>query len=218
MKVGFRGFLLSSAASRLTKGADNLKRVRSAPFLFSGCRPAWLVEPGEKGVALSDRELEGYALFSLSGVLRQSNEGGLVMAEAVFVAPRTEEMTEVAISGGGALVTGLAEGVVIKFAPGLGALQPVFTWGTLLGVPLVGAAGALFTKGMIGDLFKGIAAAGLGILGYSLPALIAPYMPTGAQGARQLSGQQGVKQLPAGPMSAPQRAQSQVRAGSYLEF
>jgi hypothetical protein len=126
-------------------------------------------------------------------------------------------MTEVAISGGGALVTGLAEGVVIKFAPGLGALQPVFTWGTLLGVPLVGAAGALFTKGMIGDLFKGIAAAGLGVLGYSLPALIAPYMPTGAQGARQLSGQQGVKQLPAGPMSAPQRAQQQA-ARIGLEF
>jgi hypothetical protein len=138
-------------------------------------------------------------------------KGGLVMAEAVFVAPRTEEMTEVAVSGGGALVTGLAEGVVIKFAPGLGALQVPLTWATLLGVPLVGAAGALFTKGMIGNLFKGIASAGLGILGYSLPALIAPYMPTGAQGARQLSGQ-GVKQLPAGPMSAPQRAQAQARA------
>ena len=133
------------------------------------------------------------------------------MAEAVFVAPRTEEMTAVAVSGGGALVTGLAEGVVIKFAPGLGALQPVFTWGTLLGVPLVGAAGALFTKGMIGDLFKGIAAAGLGVLGYSLPALIAPYMPTGGQGAQQLGGQQGVKQLPAGPMFAPQRAQEAAR-------
>lgn len=141
------------------------------------------------------------------------------MAEAVFVAPRTEEMTEVAVSGGGALVTGLAEGVVIKFAPGLGALQVPLTWATLLGVPLVGAAGALFTKGMIGNLFKGIASAGLGILGYSLPALIAPYIPTaGLAGARQLGGQQGVKQLPAGPMSAPQRAQEQARAalGSWI--
>jgi len=137
-----------------------------------------------------------------------------------FAAPRTEEMTKVAIGLGGGVVTGLAEGVVIKFAPGLGALQPVITWGTLLGVPLVGAAGALFTRGMIGDLFQGVAAAGAGVLGYSLPALIAPYMPTatqpGGQGARQLGGGGGVKQLPAGPASAPQRAQAQVRAG--MEF
>lgn len=139
------------------------------------------------------------------------------MAEAVFATPRTEEMTGVAISGGGALVTGLAEGVIIKFAPGLGALQPVFTWGTLLGVPLAGVAGALFTRGMIADLFKGVAAAGCGVLGYSLPALITPYLPTGGQGARQIGGQQGVKQLPAGPMFAPQMAQQQAaRAG--LEF
>ena len=145
------------------------------------------------------------------------------MAEALaFAAPRTEEMTKAAVGLGGAVVTGLAEGVVIKFAPGLGALQPVITWGTLLGVPLVGVAGALFTRGMIGDLFQGVAAAGAGILGYSLPSLIAPYMPTGAgkeaggQGARQLGGGGGVKQLPAGPAYAPQRAQAQVRAG--MEF
>jgi len=144
------------------------------------------------------------------------------MAEALaFAAPRTEEMTKAAVGLGGAVVTGLAEGVVIKFAPGLGALQPVITWGTLLGVPLVGVAGALFTRGMIGDLFQGVAAAGAGILGYSLPSLIAPYMPTagqagGGQGARQLGGGGGVKQLPAGPAYAPQRAQVQVRAG--MEF
>ena len=139
------------------------------------------------------------------------------MAEAMFAAPRTEEMTGVAISGGGALVTGLAEGVVIKFAPGLGALQPVFTWGTLLGVPLVGVAGALFTKGMIGDLFKGIAAAGAGVLGYSLPALITPYLPTGKQGVQQLGGGAMVKQLPAGPMAAPQRAQQMAAVGAGYE-
>lgn len=132
------------------------------------------------------------------------------MAEvAVFGAPRTEEMTEVAISGGGALVTGLAEGVVIKYAPGLGALQPVVTWGTLLGVPLAGVAIGLFTKGMIADLFKGVAAAGLGVLGYSLPALIAPYMPTGQ---RQLGGGASVKQLgPGSPALAPQRAQEMAK-------
>lgn len=134
--------------------------------------------------------------------------------ELAFAAPRAEEMTKVAVGVGGAVVTGLAEGVVIKFAPGLGALQPVITWGTLLGVPLLGVAGSLFTKGMIGDLFMGVASGGSAILGYSLPALIAPYMPTGA---RQLGGGGGVKQLPAGsPMQAPQRAQSQARAG--IEF
>jgi len=142
------------------------------------------------------------------------------MAEA-FAAPRTEEMTKVAISAGGAVVTGLAEGVVIKFAPGLGALKPVVEWGTLLGVPLVGIAGALFTRGMIGDLFQGVAAGSAGVLGYVMPSMIAPYMPTGGQpgggqGARQLGGGQGIKQLPAGQMSAAQRAQSQVRAG--MEF
>jgi hypothetical protein len=139
------------------------------------------------------------------------------MAEAVFAAPRTEEMTGVAISGGGALVTGLAEGVVIKMSAGLGALQVPLTWATLLGVPLVGLAGALFTKGMIGDLFKGVAAAGLGVVGYSLPALIAPYMPTGGQpGGRQVGAGPGIKQLPAGAVFAPQRAQAQARIG--LEF
>jgi hypothetical protein len=135
------------------------------------------------------------------------------MAEALaFAAPRTEEMTKVAVGLGGGVVTGLAEGVVIKFAPGLGALQPVVTWGTLLGVPAIGVAGALFTRGMIGDLFQGVAAAGAGVLGYSLPALIAPYMPTAgqAQGARQVGSGGGVKQLPAGPMFAPQRAQEQA--------
>lgn len=137
------------------------------------------------------------------------------MAEA-FAAPRTEEMTAVAIGLGGAVVTGLAEGVVIKMAPGLGAMQPLITWGTLLGVPLVGVAGALFTRGMIGNLFQGVASAGAGILGYSLPALIAPYMPTAAQpGARQLGGG-GIKQLPAGHPSPIQQQQAAIRAG--MEF
>jgi len=105
-------------------------------------------------------------------------------------------------------------------APALGAMQPVLTWGTLLGVPLIGAAGALFARGMIGNVFEGIAAGGSAILGYSLPALLKPYLPTGAQGggqgARQLGGGQGVKQLPAGPAGAPQRAQQMARAG--MEF
>lgn len=146
------------------------------------------------------------------------------MAEALaFAAPRTEEMTKVAIGMGVGGVTGLAEGVIVSMAPALGAMQPVLTWGTLLGVPLVGAAGALFARGMIGDVFQGVAAGGSAILGYSLPALLKPYLPTGGQGggggqgARQLGGGQGVKQLPAGPAGAPQRAQSQVRAAG-MEF
>ena len=139
------------------------------------------------------------------------------MAEAVFTPPRTEEMTSTAINMGSGVVVGLAEGVIIKFAPGLGALQPVFTWGTLLGVPLVGVAGALFTRGMIGEVFKGVAAGGAAVLGYSLPALIAPFMPTGSQGARQLGGGAMVKQLPAGPMAAPQRAQQMAAVGAGYE-
>jgi hypothetical protein len=169
------------------------------------------------GVALSDRELEGYAAFSLYPECSpHKKEVEAMAAEALaFAAPRTEEMTKAAVGLGGAVVTGLAEGVVIKFAPGLGALQPVITWGTLLGVPLVGVACALFTRGMIGDLFQGVASAGAGILGYSLPALIAPYMPTAGQGARQLGGG-GVKQLPAGRASAVQEQQARARAG--MEF
>jgi len=134
--------------------------------------------------------------------------------ELAFAAPRPEEMTEVAVGLGSAGVTGLAEGVIVKFAPGMGALEPVFTWGTLLGVPLVGAAGALFTRGMINGVFKGVASGGAAILGYSLPALVTPFMPSEAR-ARQLGGG-SVKQLPAGPASAPQRAQAQTR--SSLEF
>lgn len=139
-----------------------------------------------------------------------------------FAAPRGEEMTKVAIGMGVGGVTGLAEGVIVSMAPALGAMEPVLTWGTLLGVPLVGAAGALFTRGMIGDVFQGVAAGGAAILGYSLPALLKPYLPTGrqggGQGARQLGGGQGVKQLPAGSAGAPQRAQAQARIGSSLEF
>jgi len=143
-----------------------------------------------------------------------------VAGELAFAAPRTEEMTKVAIGMGVGGVTGLAEGVIISMAPALGAMQPVLTWGTLLGVPLVGAAGALFARGMIGDVFQGVAAGGSAILGYSLPALLKPYLPTGGQGggqgARQVGSGQGVKQLPAGPAGAPQRAQQMARAG--MEF
>jgi len=140
--------------------------------------------------------------------------------ELAFAPPRTEEMTAVAVGMGSAGVTGLAEGVIIKFAPGLGALEPVFTWGTLLGTPLMGAVGALFTRGMIADVFNGIAAGGSAILGYSLPALVAPFIPEGFEakgnGARLLKSQQLMKELGTDPLHAPQRAQLMARVG--LEF
>jgi len=137
--------------------------------------------------------------------------------ELAFAPPRAEEMTEVAVGLGSAGVTGLTEGIIIKFAPGLGALEPVFTWGTLLGVPLGGVAGALFTRGMIANVFKGIAAGGAAILGYSLPALVTPYLPAGARvGGTRIGGGQGVKLLPAGVLNAPQMAQQQARVG--IEF
>jgi len=139
-------------------------------------------------------------------------------AEALaFAAPRAEEMTKTAIGMGVGVITGLAEGVIIKMAPALGALEPVLSWGTLLGVPVIGAAAALFTRGMISDVFQGVAAGGGAILGYSLPALVAPFMPaTSGRGQAQIQGGQGVKQLLAGAAGAPQRAQAQARAG--MEF
>ena len=136
--------------------------------------------------------------------------------ELAIAAPRAEEMTKVVVGLGSGVVTGLAEGVIVSMAPALGALGVPLTWGTLIGVPALGVAGALFTRGMIGDVFQGIAGAGAGVLGYSLPALMKPFLPM-AGGVRQIGGGQGVKQLPAGnPLYAPQRAQEQSRVG--LEF
>ncbi|GAI88846.1 unnamed protein product, partial [marine sediment metagenome] len=137
-------------------------------------------------------------------------------------APRTEEMTRVAIIGAGAGVTGAVQGVVVKVAPQLGALEPIFTWGTLLGIPAAGAALALFTRGMLSDLGLGIAAGGAGVVGYSLPELMAPITGrktrgelTAEQRAALASGQ-GVKQLGAGLGDAARRAQSAARVG--IEF
>ena len=145
------------------------------------------------------------------------------MPDAIaFAAPRAEEMTRVVTGVAGAGITGVAEGVIIRMAPGMGAAAPILTWGTLLGAPLVGIAGALFTRGMLGDMFSGVACGGLGILGYSLPALIAPV----GRRAPQLTPEQiaalqagNVKQLGAGAGNAAQRAQAQILAavGAGLE-
>ncbi len=91
-----------------------------------------------------------------------------------FAAPRTEEMTKVGAGVIAGLATGVVEGATVMFAKGMGALEPIFSWGVLLGAPAVGIAGALFTRGLISDACQGVAAGGTAILGYSIPAMIAP--------------------------------------------
>ena len=137
------------------------------------------------------------------------------MAEAIaFGAPRAEEMTKAVTAGAGAGITGVVEGVIIKMAPDLGAAQPILTWGALLGVPLMGAMGALFTRGMLGDLFTGVACGGLGIVGYSLPEMLAPVTGRRSSGGNQIGSGSGVKQLGMG--SAQRTQQSAARVG--IEF
>ena len=130
--------------------------------------------------------------------------------EMAFAAPGTEEMTETATGLAGAGIAGVVEGVIIKMAPQLGVLETPFTWATLLGVPAIGAVGALFTRGMLGNLFQGVAAGGTAIAAYVLPAMLMPDMfgkkgqLTAEQRAAIAAGRD-VKLLGAG--SAAQRAQ-----------
>lgn len=132
--------------------------------------------------------------------------------EIGFAAPRAEEMTEVVTEIAGAGITGIAEGVIVQMAPQMGAAAPILTWGTLLGIPLVGVGGALFTRGMIGGLFRGVAAGGIAILGYSLPSMLVPEMFAG----RKQVGGGSVKQLIQGGQGAQQAAQRAARVG--IEF
>ena len=139
------------------------------------------------------------------------------MPDAIaFAAPRAEEMTRVVTVGAGAGITGAVEGIVVKMAPQLGALEPIFTWGALLGIPAIGAMGALFTSGMLSDLSLGIAAGGLGVVGYSLPEMMAPLTARKGSSGSLLNPGSSVKQLPAGPLGAAQRAQAGARVG--IEF
>ncbi|GAI66928.1 unnamed protein product, partial [marine sediment metagenome] len=136
--------------------------------------------------------------------------------ELAFAAPRAEEMTKMAVGVGAGLVTGVVEGTTVMFAKGMGALEPIFSWGVLLGAPAVGVAGALFTRGMIGDVFQGVAAGGTAILGYSLPAMIAPEI-FGRRAPAQLgAGSPGVKQLGQGASVAAGAAARSARVG--IEF
>ncbi len=131
-----------------------------------------------------------------------------------FAAPGAEEMTRLAAGVGGGLVAGVVEGVVVKMAPEMGAAAPILRWGTLLGVPALGVGGALFTRGLLGDLFTGLAIGGLGVIGYTLPEMLAPITERRAPGQIAASS---VKSLPPGIASAPARAQMAAKAAG-LEF
>ncbi len=141
-----------------------------------------------------------------------------------FAAPTTEEMTRVAAVGVGAGVTGAVEGVIVSMAPKLGAMEPLLTWGALLGVPAVGAAGALMTKGILADLSMGIAAGGAGILGYTLPAMLQAFTARKPADRAKLTAEQraalatggDVKLLNAGLNAA--RLAQEAGARSVLEF
>jgi len=139
-----------------------------------------------------------------------------------FAAPGTEEMTKTAIGLVGAGMTGVVEGVITKVAPQLGALEVPFTWATLLGIPAVGVAGALFSRGMISDLMQGVAAGGTAIAGFVLPSMLIPEglfgrrNPAGGQGA--LGAGRDVKQLGEGPKRALEAAARSAGARVGLEF
>ena len=145
-----------------------------------------------------------------------------------FAAPGTEEMTNTALGVGGAAVTGVVEGVIVKMAPQLGALEVPFTWATLLGVPAIGIAGALLTKGMLGEISKGIAYAGTGYAASVIPAMVIPEGLLGRRRTNQLTEAQraalagggDVKQLTAGILGAARRAQdAQAKAATVgLDF
>ena len=134
--------------------------------------------------------------------------------ELAFAAPRAEEMTRIATVGAGAGIAGLVEGVIVKLAPRMGAAAPILTWSATLGVPLVGVGGALFTRGMLGDMFTGIACGGIAVLTYTLPEMLEPL--AGGRAPAQLGGG-GVKLLGAGAANAAQKAQ-QAAARVGLEF
>ncbi len=135
-----------------------------------------------------------------------------------FAAPRTEEMTKVVTGIAGAGITGVVEGTVVYFAKGMGALAPFLTWGALLGMPAIGIGGALFTRGMLGDLFQGVAAGGTAILGYSLPAMLVPAAGRPAPGGGQLAPGASVKMLGAGPAAAAMAASRSAGVRSSVEF
>ena len=132
--------------------------------------------------------------------------------EFALAAPSTEEMTGVAMGIAGAGVAGLVEGVVTVMAPKTGIFAPFLEWGTLIAVPLVGAAGALFTGGLAADLFEGVAAGGAAILGFVLPAMVIPGTERRAGGGGTPPGRD-VKLLGQGAVQDAQAAPARALAG-----
>jgi len=131
--------------------------------------------------------------------------------EFAIATPTTEEMTRVGIVAGVAGVTGAVEGIALSMSPKLGALELPFTWGTMLGVPVLGAGVALLTKGMISDAGLGIAAAGAAVLGQTLPVMLQEFTLAGRRapaGGGQVGAGPSVKMLGQGAFGAPQRAQA----------
>ncbi|GAI92426.1 unnamed protein product [marine sediment metagenome] len=140
------------------------------------------------------------------------------MPQAIAIAaPTTLEVTRTVSMAAGAGITGLAEGMIVRIAPQMGAAAPVLRWGALIGVPTVGIFGALFTRGMLGDVLTGVAAGGVGILGYSLPEMIAPTVGRRAGSPAQVGGGSPVKLLPAGLGGAPARSAA-MAARSVIEI
>lgn len=139
------------------------------------------------------------------------------MAERAIAiaAPTTTEVTRTVSMAAGAGLTGLMEGMIVRIAPKMGAAAPVLTWGALIGVPTIGIFGALFTRGVLGDVLTGVAAGGIGVLGYSLPEMIAPTVGRRAAAPGQLGGGAPVKLLPAG---AAERAQQAIRSKIAAEI
>ncbi len=134
-----------------------------------------------------------------------------------IAAPDAEQMTKSLTGLAGAGITGVVEGVIIQLAPTLGALETPLTWGVLLGIPAIGTAGALFSRGMISDLMQGVASGGTAIAAFVLPGMLMPnlFAKKGSGGSRQLGSGAGVKQL--GPGSGVGSRQSQ-HATSVMEI
>ncbi|MBA7612419.1 hypothetical protein ES703_19655 [subsurface metagenome] len=130
--------------------------------------------------------------------------------EFALVTPTTEEMTRVGIVAGTAGVAGAVEGIALTMAPKLGALELPFTWGTLLGVPVIGAGIALMTKGMISDAGLGMAAGGAALLGQTLPVMLQEFTlakaPRPGGGGLLGAGNAGTKLLGAGRAPAAEAA------------
>lgn len=112
---------------------------------------------------------------------------------------RAERAIDVGISAGGAILGGIVEGVLVMTVERVASedMKPIFTWGTLITVPLLAGIGAILAKGRFSDLLRGVAAGGVGIIGYVAPKELSA--AAGAAGrVKQLAPGTGAKQLGTG--------------------